>query len=118
MARTTSPAPKLTLAQMLLIEQCKAWAPVAEFRFHESRRWRIDVAFPAVKLGVEIDGGNFKRGGGGRHARGVGIRGDMEKQAALAALGWRVIRVMPEHVENGTALAWVRAAMGSEATTR
>jgi very-short-patch-repair endonuclease len=37
------------------------------------------------------------RGGGGKHARGAGIRQDMEKQAALAAMGWRVMRVMPEH---------------------
>jgi very-short-patch-repair endonuclease len=105
--------PQLTLAQRLLLEQCQAWAPVAEFRFHASRRWRIDVAFPEAKLGVEIDGGTFVQG---RHSRGAGIRGDMEKQAALAALGWRVIRVMPEHVENGTALAWVRKAIYPEAT--
>ena len=100
--------PTPTLAQRLLLEQCKAWAPVAEYRFHPVRRWRLDVAFPDAKLGVEIDGGTFVRG---RHARGAGIRGDMEKQAALAALGWRVIRCMPEHVNSGVALQWIREAL-------
>lgn len=104
-------APSLTLPQRLLLEQCKAWAPVAEYRFHTVRRWRLDVAFPDVKLGVEIDGGTFVQG---KHSRGAGIRADMAKQAALAALGWRLIRCMPEHVNSGVALAWVRDALAAE----
>lgn len=98
----------MTDAQRLLLEQCKQWKPVAELRFHPTRKWRIDVAFPEHLLAVEIDGGVWIKG---RHNTGAGTLADMEKFAGLAALGWRVIRCTPQHVMRGTALAWVRQAI-------
>ena len=85
---------------------------MAEHRFHDTRKWRIDCAFVAQKLAVEIDGGIWTRG---RHSRGAGVVKDMEKYAALAAAGWRVIRCTPQHVMNGTALAWIRDAIDNKA---
>lgn len=43
-------------------------APVAEYRFHETRKWRFDHAWPDRKLALEIDGGVWQNGGG-RHNR-------------------------------------------------
>lgn len=68
-----------------------AWAatgaprPVREYRFHPVRKWRFDMAWPAVKLAVEIDGR-------GRHQTVVGVRRDTEKINEAIKLGWRVLR--------------------------
>lgn len=102
----------MTDAQRLLLEQCRRWHPVAEHKFHATRRWRIDVAFLEPKLAVEIDGGIWNQG---RHSRGAGVVKDMEKYAALAAAGFRVIRCTPQHVKTGQALVWIREVLTSDA---
>ncbi len=83
------------------------------------RKWRADFAlwdFPIAKVKgieadilVEIDGGGYVAG---RHSRGAGMEKDAEKQSAAAILGYRVIRVTPKQVEDGRALAWIKAALG------
>ena len=44
------------------------YTPMAEYRFHSERRWRFDYAFPAQRLAVEFDGGQWVFAGG-RHNR-------------------------------------------------
>lgn len=61
--------------------------PEQQYRFHASRKWRFDYAWPAMKLAVEIDGGQWIAHGG-RH----NTDGDREKLNAAAVLGWRVLR--------------------------
>jgi very-short-patch-repair endonuclease len=93
----------------MLREQCRLIGlpdPCVELKFHPTRRWRFDAAWPHAKIAVEIDGGVFLPGGG-RHSRGAGYRADCEKYAEAAILGWRVIRVLPEHVKSGVALGWI-----------
>jgi hypothetical protein len=65
---------------------------VAEYKFHPTRRWKIDYAYPEKKLAVEIEGAVWT---GGRHTRGSGFVGDMEKYNELAAMGWRLLRFLP-----------------------
>ena len=100
---------KLTNEQRLLLEQAKGYGAVAELVFYPGRRYRIDVAFPAQKLAVEIEGGGWING---RHSRGTGIETDAEKSALLAIQGWRLMRVTPKQVRNGTAWAWIRECLG------
>ena len=97
----------------------------SEYRFHPERRWRADaVVFPRPswdadagqwrhnRILVEIDGGSWVAG---RHTRGKGFAADCEKASAAAILGYRVIRATPEQVDDGTALSWIRQALGIEA---
>ena len=85
----------------------------SEFRFHEQRRWRVDLFIPASKLGIEIEGGFFLPRGG-RHNRGAGARADCEKYCELAIAGYRLLRVLPEWVASGKAFSLVeRAVKGS-----
>lgn len=66
---------------------------------------------------VEIEGCVFPRGThvrgkgcvfqGGRHVRGKGFTADCEKYNEATILGYRVLRVTTEHVQNGKALDWV-----------
>lgn len=66
-----------------------------ELKFHPVRKWRADFAIPSQMLLIEIDGGIWS---GGRHTRGGGFIGDMEKLNAAAVLGYRVLRFQPSEV--------------------
>lgn len=88
--------------------------PVREYRFHPTRRWRLDLAYPDIKLGIELEGGTFggivkcqvcgalvtHRSGnrripvrvGGRHNIGASYEKDLEKYSEAAILGWTIIR--------------------------
>lgn len=70
--------------------------PIPEYKFHPTRKWRIDYAFPDVKLAVEIEGGVWTRG---RHTRGAGFKGDMEKYNALTEAGWHLLRYEPKKID-------------------
>jgi len=58
----------------------------AEFIFAPDRNWRMDFAWPSVKLAVEIDGFGF-----GHQAQQC-MAQDNEKANAAVELGWRVLR--------------------------
>jgi very-short-patch-repair endonuclease len=72
-----------------------------EYRFHATRRWRFDFAFPAKKIAIELHGAIFTQG---RHSRGVGIEGDMEKINEAQLLGWDVLCFSGGMVKNGEAV--------------
>ena len=83
---------------------CKAMnlpAPVLEYKFHPKRRWKIDAAWPGFRLAVEIEGGLYGRG---RHVSIKGYKGDLDKYNALALMGWRLLRFLPEQVKSGLAV--------------
>lgn len=64
-----------------------------QFAKDAGRRWRMDFAWQAQRVYVEIDGGTWT---GGRHTRGAGIEQDAEKENAAAAQGWRRLRFTPQ----------------------
>ena len=64
--------------------------PEQEYRFHKTRRWRFDFAWPDAMVAVECEGGTWSRG---RHVRGKGFEKDCEKYNEATAQGWRVFRV-------------------------
>jgi hypothetical protein len=70
-------------------------APTPEHRFHPEREWRFDWAWPEQRVALEVEGGAFA---GGRHTRGAGFREDIEKYNSAAAMGWRLLRVLPEQL--------------------
>ena len=67
--------------------------PVTEHRFHPSRKWRFDYAWPDAKVALEVEGGVWT---GGRHTSSAGFLKDIEKYNAAARLGWRVLRCTPK----------------------
>ena len=68
-------------------------APVREYRFHPSRKWAFDLAWPDHLLAVEYDGGTFSKGRRSGHTSISGMARDKEKDAEAAVLGWSVIRL-------------------------
>lgn len=90
----------------LLLEQIKLLSlpePVLEYEFHPTRRWRFDLAWPSPELHVacEIEGGVWT---GGRHVRGQGFIEDCHKYNEAAILNWRLVRVTPDMIKDGTAV--------------
>jgi hypothetical protein len=84
--------------------------PVAEHRFHATRKWRFDYAWPEHRIALEVEGGVWT---GGRHTRGSGFLGDMEKYNEAAALGWRIIRCQPKTLKKVATIEIIKRAMGA-----
>ena len=84
-------------------------APEREYRFHPSRRWRFDFAWPRSKVAVEVDGGIYSRG---RHVRGKGFERDAEKRNAAVVAGWRLLHFTPRQVRNGAAVRGIEDLLG------
>lgn len=66
--------------------------PVCEYRFCLERKWRIDYAFPELKIAIEIEGGIYI---GGRHINPKGYIKDQEKYNKMAEEGWLLLRYQP-----------------------
>ena len=92
---------------------CNAYrlAPVREHKFHPDRKWRFDFAWPDQMIAAECEGGIWT---GGRHTRGAGVLGDMEKYNQAALLGWAVFRFDGGSVEDGSAVAFMVAILKSK----
>lgn len=99
-------------ALLLQIRAAQLPEPATELLFHPSRRWRLDLAWTAERVAVEVHGGIWKvQGGAGRHTTGSGFQGDREKMNEAALLGWLVLEVTEKHIRSGLALRWVEAAL-------
>lgn len=97
---THAPADRWPLALRDQIVAAGLPEPLREPCFHPTRGWRSDLAWPDLKLAVEIEGGAH----GARKQR----ERDIDKHNAYMLLGWRYLRVLPRWVETGQALAAVR----------
>lgn len=72
-----------------------------EFYFHPERKWRADFHLVNKKILVEVEGGIWT---GGRHTRGKGYLGDLEKYNAATMMGFQVIRFSTDQVKSGHAI--------------
>ena len=80
-----------------------------EFYFHPDRKWRADFHLIDKKILVEIEGGIWS---GGRHTRGKGYLGDMEKYNAATMMGFQVIRFSTDQVKSGHAIQQIEMMVG------
>ena len=83
-------------------------APVFEYKFHATRKWRIDIAWPDNRLAVEVQGGIFVQG---RHSRGAAMLKEWEKLNTLAGMGWRVLFCQPQDVCTDGVVGFIKLAM-------
>ena len=86
--------------------------PIEEFRFHPPRRWRFDYAWPMLDhsrpVALEVNGGVWAQG---RHTRGVGYLGDMEKLNRAQLDGWTVLQCTPQQVTSGAIVPMLKEAL-------
>jgi very-short-patch-repair endonuclease len=62
-------------------------------------RHRLDFCWPALKFGVEVQGGCHRAGG--KWSR------DIEKRARGLLQGWRILEVDAQRIKSGVALRWI-----------
>ena len=67
-----------------------------EFRFHHTRRWRLDYAHLPSMTAIELQGGVWMAKGG--HNTGTGITRDCEKGNEAKFLGWTVFHLTKDMI--------------------
>lgn len=82
--------------------------PEREVRFHPSRRWRLDLAWPGLSLAVEVHGGVYARG---RHTRGKGFERDREKMNEAQLSGWIVLEFSTGQIKSDACLDQLKRAL-------
>ncbi|MEM4626446.1 MAG: hypothetical protein QXF70_03420 [Candidatus Bilamarchaeaceae archaeon] len=60
-----------------------------EYKFHNARKFRFDIAIPQYRIAIEFEGGVFSNG---RHVRGAGYISDCRKYNLAVLNGWRLLR--------------------------
>lgn len=82
----------------------------AEYKFHDTRKWRFDFAIPDKKIAIEVEGGIWVQG---RHNRASGFIKDMEKYNTAASMGWLLIRATPDNILSIKILTMIRNAINN-----
>ncbi len=79
--------------------------PIRDYPFD---RFRIDLAWPSALLAVEVDGGQWKAGGG-KH----GGKRDYQKTRRITQAGWRLLRFTASEVSDNPigVIEEIRAAL-------
>lgn len=77
----------------------------AQYKFEPTRGWIADFVHLDSKTIIEIDGGMYIGGIGGRHNRAHGYQRDRERDNWATMTGWRVIRLTsamltPDYIES------------------
>ena len=85
--------------------------PVYEYKFHPTRKWPFDIAWPEYKLAIEVNGAIFKQG---KHSRGAGILKDWEKWNEATAMGWRVLFCQPKDLLMNEMTSLIMRCIGNE----
>lgn len=109
-----NPFPERSLLEIEMLRQirlCKLPLPKEEYKFHPTRRWRFDFAYPKLKLALEVEGGAFRS----RHRNLKGFEADCCKYNTAALMGWLVIRATGKMVKDGRALNFLEAALKEKA---
>lgn len=75
----------------------KVWGNKARYEYEHAipnRKFRLDIAFPDIKLCVEVDGWQYH----GKHK--AGFHKDREKQMLLTENGWLMLRFSTKAIFN------------------
>lgn len=71
--------------------------------FIPGRKKELDFAWPAIRFGIEVDGG--------AHRTKDRFHGDREKHALALIHEWRILPVTAFHVKRGDAIAWAETLL-------
>ena len=89
--------------------------PIFEFKFMKNRKFRVDMAYPARDLMIEIEGGIWSYG---RHNRGDGFLKDMQKYNLMSHKRLFLLRYTPQEIKKGTAFADIKRWFDGESRVK
>ena len=98
-------------AEDLLAFQIKAAGlpePARQFRYVPGRKFTADFAYTEQRLLIHVDGGVYSRRA---HGSITGILADITRQNLATLGGYRSLRVTPDMVKDGRALALIEMAL-------
>jgi very-short-patch-repair endonuclease len=98
-------------AMAFYIKAKKLPTPEREFSFLEGRRYRMDFAWPELRVALEVEGGSWVNGA---HGRGKHFESDCRKYSLAAIEGWVVVRATTDMVKSGEALDLLERALESK----
>ena len=78
-------------------------SPTREYPFHETRKWRIDFAWPDLKFAVEVESSV--------HRIRSRFASDLDKYNAMSMAGWKLLRYTRKMIESGQAINEVLEAL-------
>ena len=74
-----------------------------KFQFEPTKHWRFDFHIVKLRLLIEIAGGPWSVGRGGRK-----IANAFNKYDLAEDMGYRHIRFEPDHIESGYVIQWIQ----------
>jgi hypothetical protein len=100
------PQTRTSAVDKLYNDLCLICKPEREYPFAKEirRKWLADLAYPELKILIEVEGGVFTQG---RHTRGIGYSNDCIKYNAAQLLGYIVLRYTTGQVRSGEAFAQI-----------
>lgn len=102
------------MTNAMLDLQCRLTGGAPEHRFHPTRRWRFDWAWPSIMCAIEYEGGTWSQGA---HVRGAHFSSDCEKYNTAQMMGWKVFRLTADMLTAGLhvpVMAYIRQALDEE----
>lgn len=103
-----------TLVVKAWFKECGLPEPVFEHRHIEGRKFRLDVAWPRERVGIEVQGGIWIKAA---HSTSIGIKRDMEKRNLGLCAGWRVLECEPSDLCTTEMAEMVKLAMAANRQT-
>lgn len=110
-AKPTKPRtmPKEKRRLIAWLEETYGELVVPEYRFHDTRLWRLDWAIDPVGLKIAIE---FQGMFGGKAHRSIdNVMRDAEKMAEAQLLGWLYLQVNTASLRDGMAYRWIERAV-------
>ena len=83
---------------------------VPEYKFHPTRMWRFDYAYPYEKVSIEIEG-LARPGTKSRHTTNDGYKNDCIKYNNAVVLGWRVLRFTQDMLMKKSTFEMIRQVL-------
>jgi len=77
--------------------------PIRQYQVNPARRWRLDYAWPDLRIACEVDGEV--------HRIKERFHADIEKHAWLVLHGWTLLRVGGREVRSGKAIEWLKSLL-------
>ena len=84
------------------------FVPEYSFALPLGRKFRFDLCQPQRMLGIEIEGGIWRKGGGA-HSHPTNILRDAEKQNIAVLMGYSVLRFTTDEARSGTPIKFIEA---------